>query len=206
MRLTARDRELAAWLARVRGGTVDQVRRRFGLARSPAYRRLRALQVHGLVRRHRPLADRPALYAVSGRRIRVATFDHALAVSELVVARELAGARLVTEVELYRARRERQLSFLAIDGELSLALQCERVPDAVEVSPAGALLAYEIELSSKGRRRREAIFAAYAVSAYQKVIWVVPDPQLAGLIRADTEAMGLAAQMEVRDDITEDSR
>src|ERR671910_2348402 len=91
--ITQRDRDLSAWLARLVGATVDQIRLRFGLGRTQVYRRLQVLHAYGLVRRHRLLAERPTLYAARGRRVRIAAFEHALAVTELGVARELAGAR-----------------------------------------------------------------------------------------------------------------
>ena len=205
--ITQRDRDLSAWLARLVGATVDQIRLRFGLGRTQAYRRLQVLHAYGLVKRHRLLAERPTLYAARGQRVRIATFEHALAVTELVVARELAGARILTDTELHRARGEqRRLGLLPVDGGLALALECERIPDAAEVRRSGELWAYELERSSKGRRRREAILTDYAASSYQKVIWIAPDPQLAALIRADVEQMGLSEQMEVRNGISQDSR
>ena len=85
-------------------------------------------------------------------------------------------------------------------------MECERIPDAAEVRRSGELWAYELERSSKGRRRREAILTDYAASSYQKVIWIAPDRQLAALIRADVEQMGLSEQMEVRNGISQDSR
>jgi hypothetical protein len=203
--ITQRDRDLSAWLARLVGATVDQIRLRFCLGRTQAYRRLQRLQAHGVVNRHRLLVDRPSLYAVRGRRVRVATFDHAVAVTELVVRRELAGAEVLTDTELHRARAEqRRLGLLPINGSLARAVECERLPDVVEVRDEGSLWAYEWEASSKGRARRHAALVAYAASAYQKVIWIAPDRQLAALIRADVEQMGLSEQMEVRDGITED--
>jgi len=200
--LTARDREVVAWLERLVGATVNQIRLRFDLGRTQTYRRLQVLQVHGLVGRHRLLVERPTLYAVRGRRIRVAAFDHGLAVTDLVLAREAAGSRVLTDTELHRARGEqRRLGLLPIDDALARALECERLPDAVEVRPDGSLWAYEWEASSKGRSRRHALLTLYAASAYQRVCWIAPDRQLAALIRADVEQMGLSEQMEVRGEI-----
>jgi DNA-binding Lrp family transcriptional regulator len=205
--LTARDREVVAWLERLVGATVNQIGVRFDLGRTQTYRRLQVLQANGLVRRHRLLVERPTLYAVRGRRIRVGTFDHALAVTELVLAREAAGSRILTDTELHRARGEqRRLGLLPLDDALARTLECERLPDAVEVRPDESLWAYEWEASSKGRSRRLALLTDYAASAYQKVVWIAPDGQLAALIRADVEQMGLSEQMEVRDGIPKDTR
>ena len=205
--LTARDREIALWLSRVGGATMEQLQRRFRLGRSQAYRRLQVLGVYGLVRWRRILAERPAVYAVPAQRLRAATFEHLLAVAELVVERELSGARIVTEAELLRARAERaQLAFGVADDELSAALACRRLPDAVEVRSDGGLWAYEVELSSKGRRRREAILAAYAASEYRRVVWIVPEPRVRALIRAGICELGLSELMEVRGEVPKEPR
>jgi hypothetical protein len=140
-----------------------------------------------------------------GRRLRPATFEHCLQVTELVIERELLGTRIVTELELRQAR-PRSAQLLAFDGdrELSAALSCSRLPDAVEVGAYGGLVAYELELSSKGRRRREEILAAYAVSEYRRVVWIAPDPQLRVLIQADVNELGLSELIEVSGEIPKD--
>lgn len=100
--LVARELAIAAWLDRLAGASVDQSRRRFGLGRTQAYRRLQVLTDYGLIcRRHLTL---PPLYATPTRSLRLASVAHALAVSELVVGLELPGRRVVTELELRRER------------------------------------------------------------------------------------------------------
>src|SRR5438874_195986 len=92
--LTARDVEIAGWVGRLVGASGEQIGRRFGLCRTQLYRRLRVLLAQRLVRRRKVLIGRPALYVVGRRHVRVGGYEHALAVSELVVCRERAGAEI----------------------------------------------------------------------------------------------------------------
>lgn len=196
--LTARDLEISDWLGRLPGASVEQIRRRFGLGRTQGYRRLQVLGSFGLVRRLHLLAGRPALYTVNGRSLRPASYERALALAELIVARESENAAIATDQELRRERGGRS----GLDGgfgpdDLDIIGSCGRIPDAVERLAGGGLLAYEIELSSKGRARREAVLSAYAASGYRQVRWVVPNAGLAGLIGEEIERMGLDGFMEV---------
>lgn len=197
--LVERDLELLAWLDRLVGASLDQVRARFDFGRTQAYRRLQVLRARGLVHRQSVLAGRPPLYGVMARVVGPSGYEHGFAISELVVARERAGARVITDVELRRERAgQGVLDGALTEGVLEIFLRCPRTPDVVEELEEGGLRAYEIELSSKGRTRREAILAAYAASDYGAVEWVVPNGRLAALIRAEIREMRLADFMEVR--------
>ena len=200
--LVARDLAIAAWLDRLAGASVDQIRRRFGLGRTQCYRRLQVLTDYGLINRRHLTTTLPPLYAVPTRSLRLASAAHALAVSELVGYLELCGRRVVTELELRRERARQP--FLTVDGGLSdsqvaTIRDCARVPDAVEVRAGGGLCAYEVELSSKGRSRRGRILAAYALSDYERVRWIAPDSQLAALLDREITERGLDRFMGVRD-------
>lgn len=198
--LTERDREIVAWLGRLPGASVEQIRGRFGLGRSQAYRRVQVLSSFGLVQRLHLLAGRPALYAVRGQSLRPASYEHALALAELIVAREPEGAVIATDQELRRERNGEEVVAARLgDDRCAVVGACRRIPDAVELLPGGGLLAYEIELSSKGRSRRTKILSTYAASGYERVRWLVPDSRLAALIATEIEAMGLGGFMEVAD-------
>jgi DNA-binding Lrp family transcriptional regulator len=198
--LTERDLEIAGWLDRLGAASIEQIAARFGLGRTQVYRRAQVLVSFGLIRRRKLLAARPALYTPTGRSLRPASYEHSLTLAALVLARERAGALIFSEAELRRERaNQRALPSRRGEAELATVISCRRVPDAVEVLPTGGLLAYEVELSSKGRRRREAAIAAYAASDYRGVRWIVPDRQLAALLRAELHALGVEGFMEVWD-------
>jgi hypothetical protein len=192
--------EIAGWVGRLVGASGEQIGRRYGLGRTQVYRRVRVLSAQGLLRRRKVLIGRPAVYMAPGRRLRVSGYEHALAVSELVVGRELAGASVITEREVRRLRVLREPFGVDLDDtEAETILSCRRTPDAIE-RKAGGLIAYEVELSSKGRARRERVLGAYAFSTYERVRWIVPDPRLRALVKADANDHGLIGFMEVVDD------
>jgi hypothetical protein len=198
--LMPRDFEVVDWLDRVGAATSEQIAARFALGRTQVYRRLQVLRGFGLIRRRRLLATCPLVYTPADRSLRPASCQHALALAELIVARERAGAVVLGEVELRRERAgQAVLGSRLGDAELQTLLGCGRVPDAVEVIPSGGLLAYEIELSSKGERRRQAVIAAYAASQYERVNWIAPNRQLGALLRGEILALGVDAFMEVSD-------
>ncbi len=199
-----RDLEIVSWLERLVGASVEQIRARFGLGRTQAYRRLQVLQDFGLIRRCRLTATRPPLYTVPHRSLRVASCEHAHALTELVVAIESCGGEIATELELRRERaRQPGLAGRLTDRQVATVLGCARIPDAVELLSGGGLCAYEVELSSKGRTRRGRVLAAYAVSEYERVHWIAPDPQLAALLRSEIEERGLSDYVEVSDELAQ---
>lgn len=200
--IVARDLDVVAWLDRLVGASVDQIRERFGLGRTQAYRRLQVLQDHGLIRRRHLSAILPPLYTVPSRALRIASTEHAHELTELVVSIETSGGEIATELELRRERNHQAaLAGRLSNEQLATVLACPRVPDAAELLGSGGLRAFEVELSSKGRARRTAILAAYATSDYERVTWIAPDPQLRALINREAAERGLAEFMDVRDGI-----
>jgi hypothetical protein len=202
--IVARDLDLVAWLNRLVGASVEQIRARFGLGRTQAYRRLQVLQDYGLIRRRHLNATLPPLYTVASRSLRVASTEHAHTLTELVVAIESSGGEIATELELRRERaRQPELDRRLTAEQLATVLGCARIPDAVELLASGGLCAYEVELSSKGRARRGSALAAYAVSDYERVHWIAPDPQLAALLLSEIEERGLSDYVEVSDELAQ---
>ena len=196
--LTARDLEVASWLERVGAASGEQIGRRFGLGRTQLYRRIQVMRWFGLIRRQRVLAGRPTLYSTPARIIMPAGYEHALALSTLVVELELGGATVLSEIELRRERSEqRRLDGRLGASDLETISRCERLPDAVEILAEGGLRAYEVELSSKGSRRREAAISAYVASTYTSVRWIAPRGSLAALLRAEIARLGAESFMEV---------
>jgi hypothetical protein len=72
-------------------------------------------------------------------------------------------------------------------------------PDLLLVDPAGRRLAVELELSSKGRERRERILAGYAADRrIAGVLYVVESPRLAESIRTSARRLGISDLVHVR--------
>lgn len=184
--------EIVGWLDGLGGATLDQIRRRFGLGRTQGYRRVQVLQDFGLLRRLRPLVNMPALYVAGRRTVKPWAFEHGLLVGDLVVDLELDGRTVLGEVSI---RRERLDGWSGVGtptpAQLDAIKRCDRIPDLVELRPDGELVAYEVEIASKGRSRRERILTAYAFSDYVAVEWIAPERQLARLLRNDVREMRL---------------
>lgn len=72
-------------------------------------------------------------------------------------------------------------------------------PDLLLVDPAGRRLAVELELTSKGRERRERILAGYAADTrFAGVMYVVESPRLAESIRTSARRLGMSDLVGVR--------
>jgi hypothetical protein len=171
--LTARDRAIVEWIARVGAAGAEHVERRCEVTRRVASRRLGALVDERLLARRAVLYREPSLYLVTAAglrlcglqhlgvpRIGAGSFRHACEVAGVAVERScgLAGWRVLSEREL-RAEEARR------DGLLGSVWTGEgrlHRPDLVLVSPGGRVVAVEVELSLKAPRRLEAICAAWA--------------------------------------------
>jgi hypothetical protein len=72
-------------------------------------------------------------------------------------------------------------------------------PDLLLVDSQGRRVAVELELSSKGRERREKILSGYASDArFGAVLYVVESPQLARSIRTSASCLGIPGLVHVR--------
>ena len=197
--VTKRDLRIVSWVDGLGGASLAQVRRRFGMGRTQGYRRARVLQEYGLLFRLHPLVGVPALYVTGRRIVRPWAFEHVLLLADLVVDLELDGRAVLGEVGIRRQGIDGAHSETAAltSGQADVVGACERIPDAIELRPDGALVAYEIEIASKGRARRERILAAYGVSEYAAVEWIVPGHQLARLLCQEIAETGLDDFMRV---------
>lgn len=199
--LTPRDLDAAAWVGRLAGATRGDLQVRFGLGKSQVYRRVQVLVQFGMVESRRVLAERPALLTAPGKPLRPASYEHAVRVARQVAESEASGKLVISELELRRERAGKQaLPGWVGEDDRIVALSCRRVPDLIERLPSGGLRAIEIELSSKGRSRRERVLGHYAASKYEEVKWLVPNGQLAAVIRREIDRLGLARYVEVVDD------
>jgi hypothetical protein len=196
--IVARDLEVVDWLERLPAASASQVAQRFGIGRSQTLHRLQVLRRHGLIARHYVLAFRPPLYTTAARRIGVSGYEHALAIGDLMTSLERDGRTALSEVELRRERTEPgAFESRLSEAQLDTVVACERLPDVVEIGSDQSLAAHEIELTSKGRTRREEILRAYAASDYSRVLWTVPDARLRRLLVDEIAEMGLSDFMQV---------
>ncbi|HEX6490482.1 MAG TPA: helix-turn-helix domain-containing protein [Gaiellaceae bacterium] len=211
IRLGGRDLELLGWLARQRFASAAQVGERFGIGPGRAGRRLGELAAAGYVERVRPFVGpsvylaTPAALALAGSslprpRVDVRTYRHDLGITQLTVEFELAGLHTITEREMRsrEARREAVYSAsLGLDrsGEPPRRHFCDLAVEAA----AGALLAFELELTPKRTGRLRAILKAYRRSPQiARVVYYVEHASLARRLEELARSLYLEERLEVR--------
>jgi hypothetical protein len=219
-RLTERDVSLARWAGHWRAVLASQVQARFGIGSVVCYRRLAALVDMGLLRYRRVFHGEPGVYlstsgglAVAGvemaaPRIDLATYRHdlvavwaALAVESEIAASGLDGARVVGERELRSiarsagapARQSRLSGLGAGSGRANY-------PDVAVVDANGrVLVAMEVELSSKGRRRVERVLAGYVRDRHlRRVVYLTDRPGVAASVQRAARGTGADELVVVR--------
>lgn len=176
--LTERDREILGWLSRQRIATADDLATRFGIARSAAYARLRALAAHGLVDHVRIFRAEPGVYWATsaglslggqpGRatKISLASYHHDLALTALCadLEREFGAERVLTERELRAAEADSERPrYAATLGGGGRGWRPRRhYPDlVVERYRDARPLAVELECTRKAPARLDSILRAY---------------------------------------------
>lgn len=194
-----RDREIVRWVGRLGAATVDQVRERFDLGRTVAYRRVAACIEGGLLDRVYLLHGEPALLRATPRGLRYA--DLALPVARL--GPELAGhwlacgwaavrlsageeAELLSEREIRAAERleRRTLASASVGQRPDGSPQLHR-PDLVLLG-AGEVVAIEVELTPKAPVRLEGIVRAWGRARCVDLVryYAAPGTTMRGLERA----------------------
>lgn len=170
----ARDLEIVTWVARMGAVTIEQVRTRFVLGRTVAYRRVAACAEAGLLERVDLLRGQPALIRASRRGLRFSGtgLGTAQAPPELVghwIA--CADVALLLEAEFGRdgIRSEREIR--AIERELGRRVASASLGDTGEgerfhradlaVLRGDSVIAVEVELTPKAPRRLEQIVRAW---------------------------------------------
>jgi hypothetical protein len=175
---TEKDAEIVGWIGRVGAAGAEHVMGRFGMGRSWAYARLGSMVAGGLLEKQTLLYRRPGLYVATAeglrwrglRRLGVfklspGGFEHAERVAEAAVAlhRAFPGWRVLSEREIRVEEADGgELLASARVGELPGGRPALHRPDLALISPQGRVLAVEVELSVKARRRLAAICRGWA--------------------------------------------
>lgn len=209
-RITPRDEQLLAWLARQRFATAPQIAARFGIGVNRCARRLGELAAAGLVDRQQPFLA-PSVYLVTPAGLGVAdsglppprldlrTFRHDRGVTELVVAFELQGERLVTEREMRSAEASGETRYSARLVDTAADLPRRHFPDLVLVRAGGGAVAVELELTSKRTRRLKAILRAYRrATNIGSVVYYSDNATLRRRIEQLAAELHLDGRLEVR--------
>jgi DNA-binding Lrp family transcriptional regulator len=173
-----RDVEVLRFTVRHGMITPEQIARRFFSSAQPALRRLRALEVAGLVVRDRVLVGLPAVVRATPAGTRLAGCDLAPASLELArirhnlalvdLSEELLaahpGAGWTTERELRRDRMRAARAGDRWDRQ-------RRVPDGLLRLTDGTRVAIELDVTPKRSARLDLLAGAYAVDRDVDTVW-----------------------------------
>lgn len=204
---TEKDAEIVDWIGRLGAAGTEHVMGRFAMGRSWAYTRLGLLVRDGLLEHRMVLYRQPGLYLASadglrwqglGRlgvyRISSGGFQHAQQVATAAVGLHLAlpGWEMLSEREI-RARESDCGEPVASArlGELPGGRSAVHRPDLALVSPAGRVVAVEVELSVKAPRRLAAICRGWARARHIGAVYYLAPPAAARAVNravAETRA------------------
>lgn len=213
------DHELLQFMAEHRLVEVAHVVRLLGTTRSGAFARLRRLGSAGYVRREQPFGGRTTFHLINTKGLRrlksplraprfdLGCHEHDIGVAWLWLAARAGTFGPVSEV--ISERRMRSLDATAPPAGRPHAVRLggvgaggrERLhyPDLLLITPQGKRVAVELELSSKGRRRREQILSGYAADVrVDAVLYLVKSRQLGRAIQASARRMDIAPLVHVQ--------
>jgi hypothetical protein len=192
---TEKDGEIVGWVGRMGAAGAEHVMARFGMGRSWAYARLAGMVRGGLLEKQTLLYQRPGLYVATAEglrwrgltrmgvfRLSPGGFEHAERVAETAVAlhRAFPGWELKSDREIRVEEADGgELLASARVGELPGGRPALHRPDLVLISPRGRVLAVEVELSIKARRRLAAICRGWARARHVDHVYYLAAPPAA---------------------------
>ncbi|HUA12774.1 MAG TPA: hypothetical protein VMA83_12330 [Solirubrobacteraceae bacterium] len=204
--LSARDREIVAWISGLGAASALDVAVRFGVDERSVYRRMRTLVGERLLSVHRVLHRQPGLYAATPeglrwcgfggaavQRLGPANFVHQGAVSRVAAALGRGGLELLGEREfrLRERREERLLGSVPLGSGAAL-----HRPDLLALA-GRRRVALEVELTVKSPRRLERICTAYARARHLDGVIYLAAPGAARALRRAVAGSRAGARVRV---------
>jgi hypothetical protein len=219
VRLTDRDRDLLEFASRHRIVLAGQLEILLGANSAAVSTRLRALGRAGYLSSQAPFDRQPRCHWITRRglhaiesslpapRLELRSYRHDLGVAWLWLAsREGAfgpTGRIVSEREMRSCDGAdsggRDPFGVRLGGVGPGGRERLHYPDLLLVGPAGRRVALELELTSKGRARRERILAGYAADArIDSVLYLVDQPPVARAIRTSVSRLAIGGRIRVQ--------
>jgi hypothetical protein len=219
VRLTDRDRELLRFAARHRIVLAAQLQALLGASAAAVATRLRALRRAGYLGSQRPFDRQATCYWIKRRglsaiesslpapRPELGSHRHDLGIAWLWLAARQgafgAARQIVSEREMRSgdgtAGRRANPFGVRLGGVGPGGRERLHYPDLLLVGPGGRRVALELELTSKGRARRERILAGYAADGrIDSVLYVVDQPATGRAIQASAARLGISARVHVQ--------
>jgi hypothetical protein len=218
-RLTERDKQLLAFMAEHRLVLASHVQAFLGVSAQVAHGRLRALAALGMVAGQRLFHGEPGCHQITRRglaaigadlpapRLDLRGYRHDVGVAWLWLAAEQGGFGALREVVSERRMRSRdgtadgraeplgvRLGGTGPTGEPRL-----HYPDLLLVDSGGHRIAVELELSGKGRERRERIIAGYGADPrFDAVLYLVDRDPVGRSVASSAARLGLGPLVHVQ--------
>jgi DNA-binding MarR family transcriptional regulator len=204
--LTERDVEILRFAVRHGMVSPGQVATRLCTTTAMAGRRLRALEVAGLLRRDRVLTGSPAIVRATAAGARRAGCDLPPASLDLArVRHSLALVDLSEELlaahpgSTWTAERELRRDRMRAARAGQMWQRRRRVPDGLLHLDGGLRVAVELDLTPKRSARLDTLAGAYAVDReVDTVWWYLPSDTAASRMRALVAERGLEHLIEPR--------
>ncbi len=212
-RITERDVALVGWIARWRFASVPQVRARFRLGQSVAYRRLGQMAEMGCLEFRRLFVGRPGVYTVTDVGLGLCevdlprvgvdlrTYRHDSALVDLATTLELGGLEVLSERELRRADAgtTRPRHAVLLGGDQADGRPRRHYPDMVVGGEAGARFGVELELAAKRTSRLREILLAYRRASHlAAVVYYVEQAPVRRRLEALREELQMADRLDLR--------
>lgn len=223
--LTPRDRELLEFAAEHRLILPAHAAVLLRVSPSTATARLRALSQAGYLDRRRVFAGQPAAHQINRNGLRVidsplpapridlSAYAHDVGLAWVHLAaragtfgrvRDVVSERTMRSADGRRQRNgaggpEERTFGVRLGGRGPRGEPRLHYPDLLLVTPEGQRIAIELELSGKGRARRDQILAGYGSDpGIAAVLYLVDRPVLANAIRSSARRLGISAHVHVQ--------
>jgi hypothetical protein len=219
--VTERDRRLLEFIAEHRLVLAAHVEALLAVSPGAAGARLRALSAAGMLTHERLLHRRPGHYQITGTglalirsdlprpRIDLRCYEHDIGAAWLWLAahrgafgalREVLAERQLRSLDGRADGRARPYG-VRLGGVGPRGQERLHYPDLLLTTATGHRIALELELSTKGRSRREKILAGYGADPrIDAVVYLVQErnPQLRRAIRASAARLGISDRVHVQ--------
>jgi hypothetical protein len=219
LQLTDRDRVLLAFVADHRLVLAGHVQVLLGLTDRTTRDRLGALSRGGYLARHRLFHQQRACYQVTGRglaaigsdlpkpRLDLRSYMHDVGLGWLWLSARAGSFGPVSEVLAERQLRSRdglpgrggERLGVRMFGFGPAGREQLHYPDLLLRTPDGKRIAVELELTPKGRTRREKILSGYGADRrIDLVVYLVNRPEVARSVRASVSKLGISEFVHVQ--------
>lgn len=219
MRLTDRDQELLAYVAEHRLVLAAHVQTLLEVSPATAYGRLRALASVNMLSQRTVFHNQPGCYQITRKglavignelpapRLDLSCYEHDVGVAWLWLAARGEAFGPLREVISERRLRSHDASpdgrsepyAVRLGGVGPHGQPKLHYPDLLLLDPAGHRIALELELTPKGRTRREQILAGYgADSRIDAVVYLTDQPGIARSVRASAARLGISDRVQVQ--------